>query len=222
MQYAESAPVVKHSMPKSNAENVQKREKEAEFLPGTVVYFGATVALQARHGGYLSFYDASNIKASAHKVLPHSRFVIINAEDLTDIGTLKYGDAIWLQAGQHEVLGAQYGGGPLGSQTKRKIHPSLINCRRENVFKAQQYGRWIVLNRDDPLGKVGRPVSHFDKIILEQEWYFLASSTPYESSMYKTKSIFEDSSKQADLFRPSDECTWRIHLVTLPVSGMLL
>jgi hypothetical protein len=33
-----------------------------EYVPGTVIYYGAKVALQARHGGYLSYHNATEIK----------------------------------------------------------------------------------------------------------------------------------------------------------------
>jgi hypothetical protein len=58
----------------------------------------------------------------------------------------------------HEVLGAQYGGGGISADGTRKLKPSLINCRRENAFKAQQYGRWIVLNRENPSDSLGDQV----------------------------------------------------------------
>ncbi len=179
---------------------------------------------QARHGGFLS-YNSNSLKASAHKILSHTRFVVKNSEDLTDIGIMKYGDALWLQAGHNEVLGAQYGS--LVDQ-KREIQPSLISCKRQSMFKAQQYGRWIVLNRENPMGTMGQPVLHLDRIILEQEWYFLASYSPYESNMYKwpgnADDIYDGHGKSraaafslaSDLFRPSEECSWKMHLVALP------
>lgn len=194
-------------------ENKQVAEV-GEYLEGTSIYFGATIALQARHGGFLS-YNASEVKASAHKVMGHSRFVVKKSDDLTDIGTVNYGDALWLQSGPTTVLGAQYGS--LVDQ-KREIQPSLISCKRQHMFKAQQYGRWIILNRDNPMGKLGQPVGHFDRIILEQEWYFLASTSPYESSMYKSLNNSDEAmTTKIDLFRPSEECTWKVHLVALPI-----
>eukprot|EP00600_Ochromonadales_sp_CCMP1393_P014448 CAMPEP_0174996962 /NCGR_PEP_ID=MMETSP0005-20121125/690_1 /TAXON_ID=420556 /ORGANISM="Ochromonas sp., Strain CCMP1393" /LENGTH=1016 /DNA_ID=CAMNT_0016251437 /DNA_START=254 /DNA_END=3301 /DNA_ORIENTATION=+ len=187
--------------------------EELEYESGTSIYFGATIAIQARHGGFLS-YNSSEIKASAHKVLPYTRFVVKNSEDHTDVGVMKYGDALWLQAGNHDVLGAQYGS--LVDQ-KRTIQPALVSCRRTSMFKAQQYGRWIVLKRDDPMSTLGQPVLHDDKIMLEQEWCFLASVSPYESSMYKTISNSDEAMRtKIDLFQPGDECSWKIHLVALP------
>lgn len=67
------------------------------YNPGTAVYFGATIALQSRHGGFLSFVHGAEIKASAPKLLPSTRFVIWNCDQLNDFGVLRYGDAVWLQ-----------------------------------------------------------------------------------------------------------------------------
>ena len=187
------------------------------YAAGTAVYFGATVAFQSRHGGYLSYNNDADIKASAPKIVPSARFVVWNCDDLNDHGIMRYGDALWLQAGVHEVLGAQYGGGAISADGTRKLKPSLINCRRENAFKAQQYGRWIVLNRENPSDTLGDQVLHHDKIMLEQEWCYLASHTPYDSFMEKSHS-FEDSENKDgnDFFKPIEECIWRLHLVTLP------
>lgn len=168
---------------------------------------------QARHGGFLSC-GAQEVKASAHKIMNHSRFIVKKSDDLTDIGAVCYGDALWLQAGPTTVLGARYGS--LVDQ-KRAIQPALISCKRQNMFKANQYGRWIILNREDPMGTLGNMVGHFDRIILEQEWYFLASSSPYESSMYKSLNNSDEAmTTKIDLFRPTDECVWKLHLVALP------
>jgi hypothetical protein len=169
--------------------------------------------VQARHGGFLS-YNSQEVKASAHKIMSHSRFIVKKSDDLTDIGAVCYGDALWLQAGPTTVLGARYGS--LVDQ-KRAIQPALISCKRQNMFKANQYGRWIILNRDDPMGTLGKMVTHFDKVILEQEWYFLASSSPYESNMYKSLNNSDEAmTTKIDLFRPTDECVWKVHLVALP------
>lgn len=73
-----------------------------------------------------------------------------------------------LQAGAHEVLGAQYGGGTISADGARKLKPSLINCRRENAFKAQQYGRWIVLNRENPSDTLGDQVLICSSAILRR------------------------------------------------------
>ena len=90
------------------------------YAPGTAVYFGATIAFQvrlncfhvffkfrnqSRHGGFLSFNHASDIKASAHKILPSARFVVWNCDDLSDHGIVRYGDAVWLQV---LIIGSRY------------------------------------------------------------------------------------------------------------------
>jgi hypothetical protein len=71
----------------------------------------------------------------------------------------------YFQAGVNEVLGAQYRGKTLGDDGKRKIEPALINCRNDNFFKAQQYGRWIILNRQNPTEMLGEQVAHFPSVI---------------------------------------------------------
>ena len=195
-----------------------------EYVAGTVIYYGSSISVQARHGGYLSFNDSKNIKASAHKIMQHSRFIVTSADDASFGGAIKFGDAIMLQAGQHEVLGAQFQGGPDEGTTTRKIKPSLINFRQGNSGRAQNYGRWIICSKIEPEKRMGTAVCHFDKILLEQEWYFLGSSSPYDASMVK-HSNFEEaldrSSKQSrkranKLFQPREECTWKFVLVTLP------
>eukprot|EP01041_Mallomonas_annulata_P004544 gene4544-9016_t len=152
-----------------------------DYVPGTAIYFGATVAVQAVHGGYLTHTETNEINASVTSILPSARFTIRNSDDLNDLGVMRYGDAVWLQAGVNEVVGAQYGGKVEKSEELRTIHPSLINCRRANLFKAQQYGRWIVLKANSPAKSLGEQVLHHDSILLEQEWYYLASTTPSES-----------------------------------------
>jgi hypothetical protein len=53
--------------------------------------------------------------------------------------------------------------------------------------------------------------------MLEQEWCFLASHTPYDAFMEKYSS-FESAEKACDFFHPIEECKWKLHLVTLPRS----
>lgn len=192
--------------------------KVEEYLPGVSLYFGATVALQAHHGGFLSYLDPTKIKASGYRILPQTKFLLLNSDDLTDVGIVKYGDAVWLQAGHYEVLGANYVSGPAKKHESRKLHPALINCFRENMFKAQQYGRWIILNRGNPTSSIGEHVLNLDKVILEQEWCFLASNSPYESSLSQTKDvdgIMKGTVDLTNLFNPGDECSWKLHIVSL-------
>lgn len=189
-----------------------------EYLEGTPIYYGATLALQARHGGYLS-YASGDVKASAHKVLSQSRFIVKKSDDLTDIGAVKFGDALWLQTIANGSMASSVLGAVYGSlvDKKREIQPALVSCKRAVMFKAQQYGRWIILNRDDPMGTLGKPVCHLDRIILEQEWCFLASNAPSSSSMFRICENSDDAlARKIDLFRPGDECIWRLHLVALP------
>lgn len=74
------------------------------------------------------------------------------------------------------------------------------------------------MNRDEPMDTLGKPVGHLDKILLEQEWYFLSSCTPYDSGMYKSKTSIDEAMKSGkDIFNPGIECTWKIHLVEQPL-----
>ena len=104
----------------------------------------------------------------------------------------------------------------MGSDGKRKIQPALINCRNDNFFKAQQYGRWIILNRQNPTEMLGEQVLQHDQIMLEQEWCFLASHTPYDAFMEKYNSFENAEKRTSDFFHPVEECKWKLHLVTLP------
>lgn len=67
------------------------------------------------------------------------------------------------------------------------------------------------------LTTVTTQVLHCDSILLEQEWYFLGSKTPYDSFMEK-KMSFEKVTEGGgeEVFRPSAECSWKMHLVALP------
>lgn len=196
---------------------VEKKKTVEAYLPGTSLYFGAAISLQARHGGFLSYFDPENIRASAHKILPTAKFILLKCGDLTNQNVCRFGDPVWFVAGQNDVLGAQYGGGPIIANERRKIHPALINYRKNNIFKAQQYGRWIILNKESPIESIGMTVGHLDKVIFEQEWYFLSSISPYESGMYHTKANIDNARYSTEhLFNPGEECTWRIHLADAP------
>lgn len=48
----------------------------------------------------MSFNQSFDIKASAYKIFPSSRFVIWNCDDLTDHGIVRFGDAVWLQVSE--------------------------------------------------------------------------------------------------------------------------
>jgi hypothetical protein len=197
--------------------NTDKQDK-IDYLPGTAIYFGSTVALQGKHGGYMSYANPDHIKASAHRILPYARFVIVNCDDPSDMGLLRYGDAVWLQAGLHEVLGAHYVNRPQNDTTNteasgrdehtsnaRKIVPALVNSRKENAFKAHQYGRWIVLHRENPLENLGEYVTHMDEVMFEQGWFFLSSQTPYDSGMIQQGSFEEITDGNIDAFKPGME-----------------
>lgn len=61
------------------------------------------------------------------------------------------------------------------------------------------------------MATLGKQVLNHDKIMLEQEWYFLASSTPSNSLMYKSIDNSDDAmTTKIDLFKPSEDCIWRV------------
>lgn len=168
----------------------------------------------------MSFFDKNNLIASAHKILPTSSYTIMNCSNFGDGGVVRYGDSIWFHTGQESVLGAQFLDTGLQDSRKRVIHPALISSKKIDLFKAQQYGRWIVLNRENPLKTIGQTVGNKDKILLEQEWYFLSSMTPYVSGMYKTKADIDNASRSTEeLFNPGFECTWILHLHNQPCTA---
>ena len=77
-----------------------------EYTPGCAIYYGSTVAIEAHHGSFLCLDSGRSCKASAKGYEPHARFTIWNLDNLNSTGTLRYGDAVWLQCGRHEILGS--------------------------------------------------------------------------------------------------------------------
>jgi hypothetical protein len=59
-------------------------------------------------------------------------------------------------------------------------------------------------------------VNHLDNIILEQGWNFLGSSGPSNSFCQTVGNFDEVISGKREVFRPSDDCSWRIVLIGLP------
>jgi hypothetical protein len=209
-------------------DDAEMMEKYIDYLPGTEIYYGAAISLQARHGGFLSFYHKDGMKATAHKTLPTSRFVILKSSDLTNKNAVKYGDAVWMQATGNEVLGACFSGA-IAEGSGRKLLPTMIKTNRRNMFRASQYGRWIFVNRDDPVGSRGKVVKHHHNILVEQEWYYLASTTPEDAHMHKIAQDIDDAvkdrsdipmelRKRVDYYKCGDECSWKVHLVGIASS----
>jgi hypothetical protein len=227
-------------------DNVDKKPKDEDalsqqpYLEGTPIYYGASVAIQGRHGGFMSVLNTKDVTACGHKILPTSKFMIINSDNDSSIGLVRYGDAVWLKVGGGStigyssfskvgedvvgVLGAGYENHSLATKDHvRAIKPTLIEWDDENKFKAMQYGKWIILKQGDCINSIGDVVCHYDKILLEQEWFYLSSPSPQESAMYKTKcnidSSEEEKRRHFDLFRPVDACTWKIHLSDAPIDA---
>jgi hypothetical protein len=58
-----------------------------------------------------------------------------------------------------------------------------------------------------PYHTIPIPLNADDKIILEQEWFFLASSSPYESHLYKTLNNSDEAmTTKTELFNPGKDC----------------
>ncbi len=172
-------------------------ESYIEYIKGTEIYYGSSVALRGKHGGCISFLNKNDIACTAFKTISTARFVILKSSDLGNKNVVRYGDAVWLQAGNSEVLGAKFSG-TIQEGSGRKLKPTLINCKRNNMFKAQQYGRWIVVNKSNPSSTVGKTVLHQDDIMLEQEWYFLGSKAPNDCHMWHVNTSI-DSALQRSL-----------------------
>ena len=126
-----------------------------------------------------------------HKTLPTARYVILKSSDLSNKGAVKYGDAVWLQGSGSEVLGACFSGS-ITQGEGRDLRPTMIKTKRNNKFRAQQYGRWIFVNATDPVGMRGQVVKHHHEILVEQEWYYLASNSPENSYMHKIDQNIDD------------------------------
>ena len=195
------------------------------YLPGAPIYYGATIGIQARHGGYLSYFNSNDIKASAFKPTAQARYVVINCDRREDTGLVRYGDAVWLQVGLYEVLGAKFGMRKKkynkGDDNKmdHSLMPTFINCRNENLQRAMNYGRWIIMSKNDSIARQGQPVCHHDQVLFEQEWYYLSSARPSEAAMFKSKAADHlDNEKELCkyLFKPAEECSWKIHILGQP------
>ena len=133
---------------------------EEQFLAGTPIFYKALLSLQAKSGNYLTFND-SNIDASSDNALPATQFVIMNADNTGDDGNMRYGNAVWLVVDNRRVLGSQYSG--IG--TNRKLRPALIKCSKAHLFRAHHIGRWILMSKDDPIGKIGKSCLHGDRMM---------------------------------------------------------
>jgi hypothetical protein len=197
-----------------------------EFLDGTPIFFKALLALKSYHGGYLTINDLQ-IVASAQVPLPVAQFVIMNADNLTDDGTISYGDAVWLIVDNRRVLGSQYAG--IGHA--RKLCPTLVKCAKAHMRKAQHIGRWIIMNKSDPSGMMGKSCLHGDKITLEQDWLYLSSPSSDVVSLYRSRNTIADvahqssainsKSKDVDYFDAPEDCVWRVELVAQKDMGTL-
>ena len=73
------------------------------------------------------------------------------------------------------------------------------------------------------MASIGETVAHHDQIMLEQEWYYLASSNPSSSTMVKTMNNSDEAmTTRIDLFQPVEDCTFKMHLLSLPTDDKAL
>ena len=196
-------------------------ERAVEYPKHTGIYYGSAVSFQAKHGGFLSF-KAQHISTAAFRITSTTKFIVIKAGDVINRGAVCYGDAVWLCIGDLSasstncfVVGAAFDGKVQRGTDSRQLTPQLVNHGVENRYKSSQYGRWIVINKNEPVGANGKPVGHLEELLLEQEWSFLASNQPGQCSVHKLEADIDDIMNQTlkvDLLRPGDECCWRVHI----------
>ena len=217
---------------------------DEEFITGTVIFYRSILSLQqAKHKGFLT-YEWVEEPAEDHTIAAFERkisidavskitnpasthFEILNTTSLFDESSVKYGDVVYLVVAGRYVLGSQYNG-LVNAFGHRNLNPGIIKCSlRGNIadMTIQQYstsiertdaGRWIILNKDDPIGKHGTVVRHGDRIMLEQEFYYLSSSSPAHVALERTRWSLEDVWKRnpdLDFFGMTEECCWLTHLV---------
>jgi len=97
--------------------------------------------------------------------------------------------------------------------------PAFVNCRNDNMKRALNYGRWIIMSKTEGLAKQGQPVCHHDQVLFEQEWYYLSSARPSECNMFRSKAADHLNNEKElckYLFKPAEECSWKIHILGQP------
>ena len=187
------------------------------FLTGTPIFYRAILALQSRRKRFLTINEI-DIDASARTASSSAQFVMINADNLGDDGNVKYGDAVSLVVDNRKAVGSKY----VGVGSMRILRPALIRCSKGPLQRAHHVGRWILMNRDQPIESLGNHCLHGDEITLEQEWLFLSSSSSsYDVHLYKTKNTIADLKVDkfdreftTENFVPTDDCVWKIQLIS--------
>jgi hypothetical protein len=213
--------------------------KMVEYPPGTGIYYSSTVYLQAKHGGYLSV-KGGHVSTAAFKVTKTSKYNIVKATDPSSKSAVCYGDSVLFMCGDQIVVpgaagagggegqensqissslvGAAFFGTATAGEKDRRLEPQVVGYNLENYNRAVQYGRWIVLHKDNPVEMTGKPVMHMDHVLLEQEWYYLSSFGAGACSLFRLKVEIEDvvaGKVVVDLLAPGEECGWRIGLFGL-------
>lgn len=184
-----------------------------EYLPGTALTYGSAIALQANHGHYLKYSSDNNeISAMAGRIILTTRFLIVRADNQYDFVPVKYGDRIALKCGDYEALGVTFSNEP--NSHRKQLTPRVINLEKGRIIQSNCC--WIILNKDDPIGTLGKQVLHKEKIMLEQEWLYLASSSPTIVKAYK---FMSKNSTTKQFFQPGDESSWVLILVGSPTDS---
>lgn len=101
-----------------------------------------------------------------------------------------------LHSGFH-VVGGKSGEGPARivgqhmSKSEEKYQGRLVSlhCAGDFLKRAKHAGRWVLMNRADPLGTLGMEVCHLDDVVIEQEWLYLASKNPDRAGLKHGASI---------------------------------
>ena len=213
-----------------------------QFMVGTAIFYRAVLSLQhGKHKGVLAYEwtepvadlaaaaFAPKVALNARATAPGddgTRFELLNALDLTDEKSVTYGDVVYLLAANQYALGSEYNG-LVNVSGHRTLNASIVKCRvrgAANLTPAQysthierlDQGRWTILNKDNPIGRRGEIVKHGDRIMLEQEFAYLASPSPSDVFLERTRwGVEEVWSKNPDLdyFNMTEECSWIPHLV---------
>ena len=100
-----------------------------------------------------------------------------------------------------------------------------------SVFaSAKVAGRWVVLNRREPYGALGRPVAQLDQIALQQEWLLASSRHPQAAELRvpendvaaEVRSIAFAEEKKPATFTEKKfdrEFIWTLHIVELSTTS---
>lgn len=190
-------------------------KRPIDYLPGVSVAYGSSVAFKAIHGSYLCFDQDYNIHANAGRLIITTRFLIVNSKYQNEVGVVKYGDTITLKSGDYEALGSRFAQpDSTTAALSRGMIPVIVPLQKGN--RMQPNVCWIIVNKDNPYESIGKPVLHSDKIMLSQEWFYLASNNKKNVRLYHYTS---SRTAVKEYFNPGDESSWCISIIGLPNDG---